>query len=96
MPEGEVSEEELLALAEEAAASAAIDEEERVLIEHVIEFGDTVAHEVMVPRPDITAVCDRDTIDKAASVVIEHGFTRVPFFGKTSTTSEALSTQKIL
>ena len=76
VPEGEVSEEELLALAEEAAASAAIDEEERVLIEHVIEFGDTVAHEVMVPRPDITAVCDRDTIDKAASVVIEHGFTR--------------------
>ena len=80
--EGEVSEEELLALAEEAAASAAIDEEERVLIEHVIEFGDTVAHEVMVPRPDITAVCDRDTIDKAAGVVIEHGFTRVPVYGK--------------
>ena len=42
-PEGEVSEEELLALAEEAAASEAIDEEERVLIEQVIEFGDTVA-----------------------------------------------------
>ncbi|MEC7879090.1 MAG: CNNM domain-containing protein, partial [Actinomycetota bacterium] len=72
--EGEVSEEELLALAEEAAASEAIDEEERVLIEQVIEFGDTVVHEVMVPRPDITAVSNNDTIDTAASIVIEHGF----------------------
>lgn len=80
--EGEVSEEELLALAEEAAASAAIDEEERVLIEQVIEFGDTVAHEVMVPRPDITAVSDSVTIDEAASIVIEHGFSRVPVYGK--------------
>ncbi|MDG2300406.1 MAG: hemolysin family protein [Acidimicrobiales bacterium] len=80
--EGEVSEEELLALAEEAAASAAIDEEERVLIEQVIEFGDTVAHEVMVPRPDITAVSDSITIDEAASIVIEHGFSRVPVYGK--------------
>lgn len=80
--EGEVSEEELLALAEEAAASEAIDEEERVLIEQVIEFGDTVVHEVMVPRPDITAVSNNDTIDTAASIVIEHGFSRVPVFGK--------------
>ncbi len=80
--EGEVSEEELLALAEEAAASAAIDEEERILIEHVIEFGDTVAHEVMVPRLDITAVCDTDTINQAASIVIDHGFSRVPVYGK--------------
>ena len=80
--EGEVSEEELLALAEEAAASEAIDEEERVLIEQVIEFGDTVVHEVMVPRPDITAVSNNDTIDTAASIVIEHGFSRVPVFGE--------------
>lgn len=80
--EGEVSEEELLALAEEAAASEAIDEEERVLIEQVIEFGDTVVHEVMVPRPDITAVSNNDTIDTAARIVIEHGFSRVPVFGK--------------
>ncbi|MEC8974259.1 MAG: hemolysin family protein, partial [Actinomycetota bacterium] len=52
------------------------------LIEHVIEFGDTVAHEVMVPRPDITAVSDTDTITQAASIVIDHGFSRVPVYGK--------------
>ncbi|MCH1512357.1 MAG: CNNM domain-containing protein, partial [Acidimicrobiales bacterium] len=78
--EGDVSEEELLALTEEAAASAAIDEEERVLIEHVIEFGDTVAHEVMVPRLDMTAVSIAETIDQAVKVVIDLGFSRVPVY----------------
>ena len=36
----------------------------------------------MVPRPDITAVSDSVTIDEAASIVIEHGFSRVPVYGK--------------
>lgn len=78
--EGEVSEEELLALAEEAAASDAIDEDERVLIEHIIEFGDTLASEVMVPRPDISALHVDDTVNVAVGLVIEKGFSRVPVY----------------
>tara|TARA_B100000029_G_scaffold509389_1_gene598453 strand:- start:809 stop:2068 length:1260 start_codon:yes stop_codon:yes gene_type:complete len=78
--EGEVSEEELLAFAEEAAASDAINEDERQLIEHVIEFGDTVAHEVMVPRPDIVAVRTTEPINKAVGLVIEKGFSRLPVY----------------
>jgi CBS domain containing-hemolysin-like protein len=80
--EGEVSEEELLAFAEEAAASDAINEDERQLIEHVIEFGDTVAHEVMVPRPDIIAVKTTETINEAIGIVIEKGFSRLPVYEK--------------
>jgi len=80
--EGEVSEEELLAFAEEAAASDAINEDERQLIEHVIEFGDTVAHEVMVPRPDIVAVKTTETINQAIEFVIERGFSRLPVYEK--------------
>jgi magnesium and cobalt exporter, CNNM family len=79
--EGEVSEEELLALAEEAAASDAIDEDERVLIEHIIEFGDTLASEVMVPRPDISALHVDDTVNGAVGLVIDKGFSRVPVYG---------------
>ena len=80
--EGEVSEEELLAFAEEAAASDAINEDERQLIEHVIEFGDTVAHEVMVPRPDIVAVKTTETINEAIEIVIDRGFSRLPVYEK--------------
>ena len=82
LSEGEVSEEELLAFAEEAAASDAINEDERQLIEHVIEFGDTVAHEVMVPRPDIAAVKITETINEAIEIVIERGFSRLPVYEK--------------
>tara|TARA_S200000501_G_scaffold378934_1_gene445128 strand:- start:8624 stop:9880 length:1257 start_codon:yes stop_codon:yes gene_type:complete len=78
--EGEVSEEELLAFAEEAAASDAINEDERQLIEQVIEFGDTVAHEVMIPRPDIIAVKKQASIKDAVDLVISKGFSRLPVY----------------
>ena len=78
--DGEVSEEELLAFAEEAAASDAINEDERHLIEQVIEFGDTVTHEVMIPRPDIIAVNEHASIEEAIDLVIGKGFSRLPVF----------------
>ena len=54
-----VSEEELLALADVAVEEDVIEEEERDLIEQIIEFGDTVVREVMVPRPDMVTVSGR-------------------------------------
>ena len=51
-----VSEEELLGIAEAAAEDEVIEHEERELIESIIEFGDTVVREVMVPRPDMVTV----------------------------------------
>ena len=48
-----VSEQELLGIVEAAAEDEVIEHEERELIESIIEFGDTVAREVMVPRPDM-------------------------------------------
>ncbi len=79
-PDGDIAEEELLALAEEAAASEAIDEDERRLIEQIIEFGDTLASQVMVPRTDTVAVPDDFRVEDAIEVVILNGFSRVPVF----------------
>ena len=42
-----------------AADDEVIEHEERELIESIIEFGDTVAREVMVPRPDMVTVDER-------------------------------------
>jgi CBS domain containing-hemolysin-like protein len=81
-PHGDVAEEELLALAEEAAASEAIDEEERQLIEHIITFGDTVAKEVMVPRPDMVALAADCLVRSAIEIVILNGFSRVPVYSE--------------
>lgn len=77
-----VTEEEILALAEEAAEAAVIEESERELIESIIDFGDTVAREVMVPRPDMVAV-DRDLdISHTVELSIERGLTRLPVLGE--------------
>jgi CBS domain containing-hemolysin-like protein len=81
-PHGDVAEEELLALAEEAAASEAIDEEERQLIEHIITFGDTVVKEVMVPRPDMVALDADCLVRSAIEIVILNGYSRVPVYSE--------------
>ncbi|MCY3862971.1 MAG: hemolysin family protein [bacterium] len=77
----QVSEEELLAMAEAAEASDAIEPEERELIGQIIEFGDTVAREVMVPRTDMVAMSDQHTVGEAIGIVIDHGYSRVPVYG---------------
>ncbi len=77
-----VSEEELLALADVAVEEDVIEEEERDLIEQIIEFGDTVVREVMVPRPDMITVAGDFRVDDAIEVMILNGFSRVPVEGE--------------
>jgi CBS domain containing-hemolysin-like protein len=76
-----VSEQELLGIVEVAAEDGVVEHEERELIESIIEFGDTVAREVMVPRPDMVVVDDDNTITQALDTAITHGYSRVPVMG---------------
>jgi CBS domain containing-hemolysin-like protein len=75
-----VSEEELLAFADVAAEEEVIEREERTLIRQVIEFGDTVVREVMVPRTDMLAVEGHARICDAVELVINSGKSRIPVF----------------
>ena len=73
-----VSEQELLGIVDAAYHDDIIEEEERDLIESIIEFGDTVAREVMVPLPDMITVSSAFTLTQAIDVAIEHGVSRLP------------------
>jgi putative hemolysin len=77
-----VTEEELLAMADTAADEAVIEGEERKLIHSIIDFGDTVAREVMVPRPDMVTVSAESTTSQAADVASGAGVSRVPVCGQ--------------
>ncbi|MEZ5176854.1 MAG: hemolysin family protein [Acidimicrobiales bacterium] len=77
-----ISEEELLALAAEAAEAQVIEPDERRLIQSVIEFGDTVVREVMVPRPDMVTVMSDFRVADVMEVVLLNGFSRVPVLGE--------------
>jgi CBS domain containing-hemolysin-like protein len=76
-----VSESELLALADVAMEEEVIETQERELIHSIIEFGDTVVREVMVPRPDMCAVEAQETVSQALEVAMSAGFSRLPVYG---------------
>ena len=73
-----VSEQELLGIVEAAADDDVIEQEELELVKSIIEFGDTVAREVMVPRPDLVTVEHTATVTETLDVAMEHGFSRLP------------------
>ncbi len=73
-----VSEQELLGIVEAAAHDGEIEHEESQLIKSVVEFGDTVAREIMVPRPDMVVVEHDATITEALDVAIDRGVSRLP------------------
>ena len=77
-----VSEAELLHIVHAAADHDVIEHDERELIESVIEFGDTIVREVIVPRADMVTVDTDATIGDALGVVIDEGFSRVPVIGE--------------
>jgi CBS domain containing-hemolysin-like protein len=72
------SEEELLAVAEAGVEEGVIEEEERALIESIIEFGDTVVREVMVPRPDMVTVPAGFRVADVMEVLLLNGYSRLP------------------
>jgi CBS domain containing-hemolysin-like protein len=77
-----VSESELLALADVAVEEEVIEAEERVLIESIIEFGDTIVRNVMVPRPDMVAVPADFRVGDVMEIVILNGYSRLPAYGE--------------
>jgi CBS domain containing-hemolysin-like protein len=76
-----LSEEELLAVADLALEGEVIEAEERQLIESLLEFGDTVVREVMVPRPDMVTVASDFRVADVVEVAILNGFSRLPVTG---------------
>jgi putative hemolysin len=75
-----ITEQELRASAEVASSEGEIEEEENELIHSIFEFGDTISREVMVPRPDIVACEDTCTLRDVQTLMLEHGYSRIPVF----------------
>ena len=60
-----------------------IEEEDRKLIQSVVEFGDKVVREVMTPRPNIVALSADDSLERLRQLVITEQFSRIPIFEQT-------------
>ena len=75
-----ITEEELLAIVEEAKQDGGIDEQEGSLIKSAIEFTELEAMDIATPRVDVTGIpvdADREEI---AAVFCETGYSRLPVY----------------
>ena len=68
------------ALIEAGAEEGLIQEEDRKLIQSVVEFGDKVVREVMTPRPNIVAISADSTLEELRQLVINEQYSRIPIF----------------
>ncbi|MBL8182121.1 MAG: HlyC/CorC family transporter, partial [Blastocatellia bacterium] len=70
----------LTALMEVGEAEGIIEEDEREMIETMVEFGETRAGEIMTPRTEIVAVSAGTSIKDARDIIIEEKVSRLPIY----------------
>jgi len=74
------SEEELRIMISSSTASGILDPEERDYLNNIFDFGDTVAREIMVPRPDIEALPHDAPLEELAEKAAFGRYTRYPVY----------------
>ncbi len=78
-----VTEEELRLMVNVGEEEGLIEHEEREMIEGVMDFGDTLVREIMIPRVDIVALEVNSSLDRALDVAITRGHSRIPVYEET-------------
>jgi CBS domain containing-hemolysin-like protein len=73
---------ELRELVDLAGERGVLDEGEREMIHSVFELGDTIAREVLVPRPEIVWIERDKSLRQALALSLRTGFTRLPVTGE--------------
>ncbi|MEP7003281.1 MAG: hemolysin family protein [Chloroflexota bacterium] len=75
-----ISEEDIKALIETGEEQGVLDVGERDMIASVFALGDKKVHEVMVPRPDITAIDVNTPPEQVLEAVVAAGHSRIPVY----------------
>jgi putative hemolysin len=70
----------LKSLKDVAAEEGILEDEERKMIDHIYEFSETLAREVMVPRVDMVCVDVEGGLDEVVRVIRESGHSRIPVY----------------
>ena len=76
-------EQEILDAISEGERHGAVDEEEKEMIESVIELTDTRVEEIMTPRTDVVAIPTDADLDTVLAAIRRKGHSRIPVYDKT-------------
>ncbi len=78
-----VTEDELITLVDASEQNGIIEQEERQMIHSIIQLGETLTREIMVPRIDVVALDVHAPLSEAMDKLVETGFSRVPVYEDT-------------
>ncbi len=78
-----LTEEELKAVVAASTDEGVVEEEEREMIQGVLEMTDKNAREVMVPRVQVVALAADATLEEAVELVLDRGHSRIPVYNET-------------
>ncbi|HEX4795242.1 MAG TPA: hemolysin family protein [Humisphaera sp.] len=79
-PEAQEIEQEIMSAVEEGEKEGIVDEQEREMIESVIEFRDTTAGQVMTPRTEIVAIDAGAKLEHISELFEHSGHSRLPIY----------------
>ena len=71
---------EIEALLDAGQEEGLIEEEDRKLIQSVVEFGDKTVREAMTPRPDLVAIAADSSVEDLRQLFIDKEFSRLPVY----------------
>ena len=75
-----ITEEELMGMVDQAETEGNLDQHESDLIRNAIEFNDMEVSEILTPRVDLEALADTATMEEAAAMYADSGFSRLPIY----------------
>ena len=75
-----MTEMELRTIVEVSHKDGVIEKEEREMIYNVVDFGDSQAKDVMVPRADVVSVSDTSSYSEIREVFRTEKYTRLPVY----------------
>ena len=75
-----ITEEELMGMVDQAETEGSLDQHESDLISNAIEFNDMEVSEILTPRVDLEALADTATMEEAAAMYADSGFSRLPIY----------------
>ncbi len=76
------SEEEVKTLVDVGEESGTLEKEEHKMLHAVIELGETMVREIMVPRTDVTMMHEDTTIEEAVEIIRKNRYSRIPVYGE--------------
>lgn len=79
-PTSKMTSDDIITMAEVSEQEGSIKEDEREIIENVIEFGTTIAREIMTSRVNLKGVSVNDSLQDVLSLIKEESFSRMPLY----------------